>query len=108
MISSEARKKMGWSKGMTFPRSRFKKHCKICNKLFETVPTSKKQFTCSRKCQFIRLRKYPQNRICNFCKNSYQAKKKNSKFCSRKCAIKWYYSDKPKKIKPSDIIPRYK
>lgn len=48
MLTKEAREKMGWRKDRIF--TAYIKTCGVCGNEFKTVPTSKKQFTCSHEC----------------------------------------------------------
>ena len=79
---------IGWKKGKTF--SRYIVKCKICGKSFETVPTSKKQQTCSVAC---RTKLYPTKtwnpiRSCRYCSKIFTAKKDSIRYCSRACGSK--------------------
>ena len=98
MISVESRRKMGWRKGKRF--TKFTKSCVVCSKPFETVPTSSKQYCCSRACQFLRRRKWPKEQHCLKCNRAFWARRTKIRFCSRGC------STKTRKLTIRDIRPQ--
>ena len=81
MITDDARRRMGWSKGKIF--TRFERACEVCGKLFSTVPTSKKQFCCSNACRVKRLRQWPKEQSCQKCGQAFLARRRGQRFCSR-------------------------
>lgn len=91
-----ARKAGAFDNGIRI-RTRYARRCEVCNSEFETVPTSSKQYCCSRRCSFKRRKKQPESRICLFCKNVYVVNRKKQKYCSKKCAGRHYSSLKIKK-----------
>ena len=87
-LTSIARKKMGWRKGKTF--TAYYKKCEVCGKEFKTVPSSSKQYTCSRECLSIRYQTLREKK-CEYCGEKYTAKKgkkTTSRFCGKSCAVK--------------------
>lgn len=105
-LTDDARKRIGWRKGKIF--TQITKICEVCKKEFVTVPSSSKQFCCSRKCQSIKKKKEIQKSICNFCGELYisKAHKKHTSFCSKKCASKFRWDNHIKKIRPSQVLLR--
>ena len=106
MITKEARKRMGWRKGLIF--TKITKTCEVCGKPFETVPSSSKQHCCSPKCMGIRRRKWPREQICMFCKKKFMARRADIRFCSKKCASRKRWHNHIPKIRDCDVIPRHK
>jgi len=85
-ISEESRRKMGWRKGRLF--TAYWKPCVVCGTKFKTVPTSSKQYTCSRTCGFARRRFERRTFKCAFCGKDITAiKTSGRKYCDNKCKI---------------------
>lgn len=109
MITKEAREKMGWRKGLTF--TAIEKVCEVCDKKFKTVPTSQKQYCCSRKCRFERMKKERIKYVCLICnKDIYDLKRKSGgrKYCSTKCKIEGLAKLKRERFKEKRIFGKWK
>lgn len=105
-LTPDARRRIGWRRDKIF--TRITKICQVCGKPFETVPSSSKQYTCSRQCQFERMKKPKKELECQFCHKIYTTKshKKYTRFCSRLCACQFRWQNHINKIRPSDVIIR--
>ncbi len=87
VISQEARLKMGWRKGKLF--SAYFKNCIICNKLFKTVPTSSKQYTCGMVCAGIVKKHKRKTILCKECSKPMEVIiTRNRRYCSLECKMK--------------------
>ena len=84
------------------------KICVVCGATFETVPTSSKQFCCSRKCQSERRRRPKELRNCIHCGNTFKAIRPHTRFCSRRCGSLHRFIDHVHHIQPKDAVPRNK
>lgn len=78
-----AKPSFGWRRGRIF--TKYKVKCRVCGKSFTTVPSSKKQKTCSRKCLSQLPKKYPQKKQCPKCGKEFFARRKGHNYCSRGC-----------------------
>ena len=86
MISDEARAKMGWRKGLRL--AKLMKPCKVCGKMFETVPSSAKQHTCSMACAAERKKVTRVKHICVICSKDFtDLKTRSRKYCGTVCKI---------------------
>jgi hypothetical protein len=82
-----ARPSFGWKRGTV--ETRYTVLCVVCQKPFETVPTSKKQYTCSNVCRAIRKTLPNPPILCAGCGTSFIPKKRTIRYCSRSCGAKF-------------------
>lgn len=81
-----ARVSFGWKGNRVF--TRYTVNCAVCSTPFETVPTSSKQRTCSRACQWAYKRahpRWPEQRQCVYCGTEFLAYRSQTRYCSRVC-----------------------
>jgi len=87
------------------------KSCEVCGKEFKTVPSSSKQFCCSRECSNKRRTKTRMKYICLICgKDIYALKLKSGgrKYCSTKCKIRALAILKKKRWKSKRIFGNFR
>ena len=87
------------------------KNCEICGKIFLTVPTSSKQYSCSRKCAFERRTKKRIKYNCLICGVDIYALKRKSggrKYCSTNCKIEGLAKLKKERFESIRIFGQWK